>query len=121
MATFKNNFLCSLFFWNTKRKTKREKQTENAISIENTVERMKHFPAGIPAAVVEEVLAKAVAEKRLCCTQVLLHRLHADLFPFSPDFISLHSPTRGNNLIQKSKGEKTGPEQLGDNCDRGEG
>lgn len=46
----------------------KEKQTENAINIENTAEGMKHFPAGVPAAVMEKVPAKAAGGKRLCCT-----------------------------------------------------
>lgn len=56
---------------NNLRKMNKEKQTENAINIENTAEGMKHFPAEVPAAVVEKVLAKAAGVKRLCCTQVL--------------------------------------------------
>lgn len=43
----------------TNKKLTKKKQTENAINIENAMEGMKHFPAEIPAAVVEKALAKA--------------------------------------------------------------
>lgn len=107
---------------NNLRKMNKEKQTENAINIENTAEGMKHFPAGVPAAVVEKVLVKAAGWKGCVAHRCFLpHRLHADLFPFSPDSIFSHCPARGNNLVRKSKGEKMGAEQLGEDCDQREG